>query len=186
MRSAAQKAVLKWQCLHDKETKPVYFAIAENTPQDLLVILNSWIHNPEGVPPPVRDLDDGLDLEDVDVWEWVQRITPRPKFGGTRETTAQFKKMLWSIFSEPMKWDGLVGTQFRPPANPDLCSSATSVFIWTGSFSSVTEEEIAQWLGMHAGVYPQVAHKRIEPYAAHLITGICYNNPTRIAAEHRS
>ena len=74
------------------------------------MILNSWIHNPEGVPPPVRDLDDGVDLDDVDVWEWAQRITPRPKYGGMRETAAQFKKMLWNIFSEPMKWDNLVGT----------------------------------------------------------------------------
>ena len=114
------------------------------------MILNSWFHNPEGVPPLVQDLDDGLDLEDVDVWECVRCITPRPKFGGIRETTTQFKKMLWSIFSEPMKWHGLVGTQFRAPTKPNLCSSATSIFIWTGPFSSVTEEEIAQWLGMHA------------------------------------
>ena len=90
--------------------------------------------------------------------------------------------MLWSIFSEPMKWDKLVGTQFRPPAKPNLRSSATSVFIWTDSFSSVTEKEIAQWLGMHAGVYPLLAHRNIEPYATRLITGICYNNPARIAA----
>src|SRR3977135_3928877 len=185
MRSAPQKAALKRQRLHEKATKPEYFAIAEDTPEDLKLILNSWIHNPEGVPPPVRDLDDGLDLDDVDVWEWAWRITPRPKYGGTWETAAQFKKMLWSIFSEPMKWDTLVGTQFRPPAKPNLRSAATSVFIWTDSFSSVTEKEIAQWLGMHAGVYPLLAHKTIEPYAACLITGICYNNPARIAAEPR-
>ena len=48
------------------------------------------------------------------------------------------------------------------------------------------EEEIAQWLGMHAGVYLQVAHKYIEPYADRLITGKCCNKPTKIAAKHHS
>jgi len=39
---------------------------------------------------------------------------------------------------------------------------------------------------MHAGVYPQGAHKYLEPYAARLITGKCYNKPAKIAAKHHS
>ena len=52
--------------------KPKCFEIREDTPEDMLVMLHSWQHNPEGVPAAIRQEDDSsLNLSDVDIWMWL-------------------------------------------------------------------------------------------------------------------
>jgi hypothetical protein len=56
------------------------FGIHPSTPGDMVPVLQSWQHNPEGVPLPIRGKSDGtLNTSDIDVWMWLKRLSPKSR-----------------------------------------------------------------------------------------------------------
>ena len=71
---AALWRVTDHSCAH----KVRLITILPTTPVDTQPLLQGWQLNPDGVPPAVRQEDDGtMNLLDVDIWMWVQVIAPK-------------------------------------------------------------------------------------------------------------
>jgi hypothetical protein len=67
----------------------------------MIDMLDNWVRNPVGIPPPICDDGPGLNIIDVDMYLWVCTITPK-------ESKDLFTKMLLGIFSTPGRWEQLV------------------------------------------------------------------------------
>jgi hypothetical protein len=89
---------------HIDNPKPNRFGIHPSTPKDMVPMLQSWQHNPEGVPLSIRGEADGtLNTSDIDVWMWLKKLSPK-----SRPPNATLWASLISLFSEPGRWGGLV------------------------------------------------------------------------------
>jgi hypothetical protein len=110
--------------------KPKRFGIHLSTPGDMVPVLQSRQHNPEGVALQIRGESDGtLNTSDVDVWMWLKQLSPK-----SRPTNSTLWVSLISLFSEPGRWSGLVDPQecLNPQAET-LRGSVTSPFPIAGA-----------------------------------------------------
>jgi hypothetical protein len=63
----------------------------------MVPMLQSWQHNPKGVPLPIRGESDGmLNTSDIDVWMWLKKLSLK-----SRPPNATLWVSLVSLFSEP-------------------------------------------------------------------------------------
>jgi hypothetical protein len=74
--------------------KPNRFGIGPGTAGDIVAVLQSWQHNPDGVPLPIRGEPDGtLNTSDIDVWMWLRQLSPK-----SRPPNATMRAPLISLF----------------------------------------------------------------------------------------
>ena len=73
--------------------------------------------NPEGVPTAIRQEDDGsLNLSDVDIWMWLNIITP--------SKGVMIRQRLMQLFGEAGQWASLVNTsKLLAPHSSELHNS---------------------------------------------------------------
>jgi hypothetical protein len=153
--------------------RPNRFGIHPSTPGDIVPVLQSWQHNPEGIPLPIRGESDGtLNIGEVDIWMWLKQLSPK-----SRLTNSMLWASLISLFSEPGRWSGLVEPrECLTPQAETLRGSVTSPFPINGcNTSTIPQSEIAQWLATYGGLTPDCV-PRIEAYAARHLTKQAYNS----------
>jgi len=153
--------------------KPDRFGIHHRTPGDMVPVLKSWQHNPEGVPLPIRGEADGtLNTSDVDIWMWMKKLSPK-----SRPPNATLWASLISLFSEAGQWGSLVDPrECLTPQTENLRGSVTSPFPINGrDTSTIPPSEIARWLATYGGLTPDRA-PRIEAYIARLLTKKAHNS----------
>jgi hypothetical protein len=139
------------------------FGIHDRTPGDMVPVLKSWQHNPEGIPLPIRgELDGTLNTSDVDIWMWLKQLAPK-----SRPPNATLWVPLISLFSEAGRWGGLVDPwECLTPQTENLRGSVTSPFPINGrDTSTIPPSEIARWLATYGGLTPDRV-PRIEAYVA--------------------
>ena len=103
------RAALRRVASSSRANKVSLITILPTTPVDTQPLLRGWQLNPDGVPPAVRQEDDGtMHLLDVDIWMWVQAIT-------SKTATPTFRWMIWKLFQQPGQRAALVGTSYIPP-----------------------------------------------------------------------
>ena len=88
-------AALRCVTDHSHAHKARLITILPTTPVDTQPLLQGWQLNPDGVPPAVRQEDNGtMHLLDVDIWMWVQVIAPKV-------AAPAFKWVIWKLFQQP-------------------------------------------------------------------------------------
>jgi hypothetical protein len=115
-------------------------------------MLQSWQHNPEGIPLPIRGESDGtLNTSDIDVWMWLKKLSPK-----SRPTNAMLWASLISLFSEPGRWSGLADPrECLTPQAETLRASVTLPFPIAGhDTSTIPPSEITRWLAKYGGLTP--------------------------------
>jgi hypothetical protein len=102
--------------------KPDRFGIGPGTTGEIVAVLQSWQHNPEGIPLPIRGEPDGtLNISDIDIWMWLKKLSLK-----SRPTNAMLWVSLISFFSELGRWSGLIYpreclTPQAEPSGPPSC-----------------------------------------------------------------
>ena len=155
-----------------KDSRPEVFVVENTTSEDMKAQLREWLHNPEGLPPAIREEEDGtLNISDVDVWMWVRSMQPK-------NNAAQFRELLWSVFGEVGYWATAVAGKAAPIlVNGDtMRASCTSTWKWTKSIHDVTRKELSTWLLAHGGVTQTRAKLILEPYARRLLSKKPYSS----------
>ena len=167
-------AALRRATQHSWATNVSLIMILPSTPVDTQPMLRSWQLNPHGVPPAVRQEDDGtMHLLNVDVWMWVQAIAPKT-------AAPAFWRMIWKLFQQPGQWAALVGnTRIPPPMGDTLWSLIKRLYKWgTHTSSTVPIGELALWMTTSAGITTEHA-QWLEHFAARVASGEAHNEPAR-------
>ena len=111
-------AIMRRLCEAYQSKKPPCFKIREDTPNDMQLMLHAWQRNPEGVPTPIRQEDDGsLNLSDVDIWMWLKIITP--------SKGVMIRQQLMQLFGEAGQWASLVDASKLPAPHSSKLRNST-------------------------------------------------------------
>jgi hypothetical protein len=55
-----------------------WFGVGPGTAGNIVMVLQGWKHNPEGVPLlTCGGLDGTLNISDIDVWIWLKMLSPK-------------------------------------------------------------------------------------------------------------
>ena len=157
---------------HSCAHKARLITILPTTPVDTQPLLRGWQLNPNGVPPAIRQEDDGtMNLLDVDIWMWVQVIAPKV-------AAPTFKWVIWKLFQQLGHWAALVCNQHIPPLMGDtLWSSIRQPYEWGAhTASTVPIGELAIWLAEYAGIITEHA-QWLKHFAAQVALGEAHNGP---------
>ncbi|KIJ28730.1 hypothetical protein M422DRAFT_269938 [Sphaerobolus stellatus SS14] len=111
-----------------------------------------------------------VNVNDADVWYWVNLI--KPKYRG-----ADAESMLQYIFSSIGRWEKLVVGRWKRNDSPFLCSPVPVRFEIPRK-QKLDSSEFAYWLGCDAGVTPDLAREKIEPYFIQRSTRTIWNKVT--------
>ena len=165
---ATLRHVTNHSCTH----KARLITILPTTLVDTQPLLRGWQLNPDGVPPAIRQEDDGtMNLLDVDIWMWVQVIAPKV-------AAPVFKQVIWKLFQQPGQWAVLVGNhRIPPPMEVTLRSSIRQPFDWGAhTVSTVPIGELAVWLAEYASITTERA-QWLKHLAAQVALGEAHNGP---------
>src|SRR6266481_5517413 len=72
---------------------------------------------------------------------------------------------LWNIFLVTGRWEQLVEGTWLTMHPDTLWASASRRWGWADNETEVSEEHLARWLGMFAGITADRARLLLEPYA---------------------
>ncbi|KIJ22984.1 hypothetical protein M422DRAFT_276520 [Sphaerobolus stellatus SS14] len=133
-------------------------------------VIQSFNSNPSGVPRNLRLEGLHVNIDDADVWYWVNLI--KPKFRG-----AEAESLLQLIFSSIGRWEKLVAGQWKRNDSPFLCS-LTPARYEIPRHQKLDTSQFAYWLGCDAGVTPELAQEKIEPYFIRCSTRMIWNEVT--------
>jgi hypothetical protein len=105
--------------------KPDWFGVGPGTAGDIITVLHSRKHNPEGIPLLIHGKLDGmLNISDIDVWMRLKKLSPK-----SRPVNMLLKAPLISLFSEPGRWINFVDPrEYLTPQGDTLRLSITSPF----------------------------------------------------------
>ncbi|KIJ40443.1 hypothetical protein M422DRAFT_256690 [Sphaerobolus stellatus SS14] len=121
--------------IHDSEMRRLYIEVARhNDPDWMTEVIQSFNANPSGVPRNLQFEGLHVNINDANVWYWVNLI--KSKYRG-----AEAEVLLQSIFSTPCP------ARYTIPHNQKLNK---------GIFS--------YWLGCEVGVTLELAQEKLEPY----------------------
>ncbi|KIJ53256.1 hypothetical protein M422DRAFT_242384 [Sphaerobolus stellatus SS14] len=112
------------------------------------------------LPKPLEGLH--INVDDADIWYWLNLI--KPKHCG-----AEAEVLLQSIFSAVGKWDQMIAGQWKRNDSPFLCSPTPARYKIHRN-QKFGRNAFTYWLGCEAGVTPNLARDKLEPYFANEIT----------------
>ncbi|KIJ38127.1 hypothetical protein M422DRAFT_259276 [Sphaerobolus stellatus SS14] len=102
---------------------PRNLVACHDDPDWMTDVIQSFNSNPSGVPRNLRLEGLHINVDDTDVWYWVNLI--KPKYQG-----AEAESLLQHIFSSIGRWDKLVVGRWKRNDSPFLCSPAPARTIW--------------------------------------------------------
>ena len=126
-----------------------YFTNLKNTPNNIHTILQSWLHNSEGIPTTIhKEADGSLNLQDIVIWLWLKKLTP------WRKPVSPLKVRLIDLFSTSQQWESLISYyEINQPASDSLWESICGSFpVNSHKALRIPLEEIAQWLVCNASL----------------------------------
>jgi hypothetical protein len=115
-----------------------------------------------------------MNLHDVDIWMWLQKVTPK-------KNSSVFRKSLWALFQQPGRWFQWV-SDLRIPlsAGDTFRASITEAYDWGDRHPrDPSKQELAQWLMQHGGIDIACA-ALLKVFAECSASGIAYNHPARL------
>jgi hypothetical protein len=117
-----------------------------------------------------------MNLHDVDVWMWLQKVTPK-------KSSSVFRKSLWTLFQQSGRWFHLVSDLRIPsPTGDTFRTSVTEAYDWGDGCpppKDHSEQELAQWLVQHGSI--DIARAALlEVFAECLASGAVHNHPARL------
>ncbi|KIJ22966.1 hypothetical protein M422DRAFT_276547 [Sphaerobolus stellatus SS14] len=112
-------------------------------PDWMTEVIQNFNANPSGVPRNLQLEGLHVNVNDADVWYWINLI--KPKYHG-----AETEVLLQSIFSTVGRWDQLVTGQWKRNDSPFLCSSAPARYTMHCN-QKLDRGTFAYWLGCKAG-----------------------------------
>ncbi|KIJ53157.1 hypothetical protein M422DRAFT_242279 [Sphaerobolus stellatus SS14] len=139
-------------------------------PDWMTEVIQSFNSNPSGVPRNLRLEGLHVNVDDADVWYWVNLI--KPKYRG-----AEAESLLQHIFSSIGRWDKLVAGRWKRNDSPFLCSPAPARFE-IPHHQKLDTSQFAYWLGCDAGVTPDLAREKLKPYFIRRSTRTIWNEVT--------
>ena len=165
-------AALQRVASSSRANKVSLITILPTTPVDTQPLLRGWQLNPDGVPPAVRQEDDGtMHLLDVDIWML-----------GASNCTQNSYTCLSADDLEAVPATRAMGSpgwnQLYPPTHWDtLQSSIQRLYEWgVHTACTVPIGELALWLAESAGITTECA-QWIEHFAARVASGEAHNGP---------
>ncbi|KIJ55082.1 hypothetical protein M422DRAFT_239709, partial [Sphaerobolus stellatus SS14] len=133
-------------------------------------VIQSFNSNPSGVPQNLQLEGLHVNVDDADVWYWVNLI--KPKFRG-----AEAESLLQLIFSSIGRWEKLVAGQWKRNDSLFLCSPTPARYE-IPHHQKLDTSQFAYWLGCDAGVTPELAREKLEPYFIQRSTRTIWNEVT--------
>jgi hypothetical protein len=115
-----------------------------------------------------------MNLHDVDVWMWLQKVTPKKNSSG-------FRKSLWALFQQPGCWFHWVSDLCIPaPTGDTFRTSITEAYDWGDHHpKDHSKQELSQWLVQYSGI--NIAHAALlEVFAKHLASSVAHNHPAML------
>ncbi|KIJ35031.1 hypothetical protein M422DRAFT_262770 [Sphaerobolus stellatus SS14] len=111
-----------------------------------------------------------VNVDDANVCYWVNLI--KPKYRG-----AEAELLLQHIFSSIGRWDKLVAGRWKRNDSHFLCSPAPARYE-IPRHQKLNTSQFAYWLGCDAGVTPDLAREKLEPYFIQRSTRTIWNEVT--------
>ncbi|KIJ25021.1 hypothetical protein M422DRAFT_274096 [Sphaerobolus stellatus SS14] len=144
--------------------------VRPDDPDWMINVVQTFNVNPSGIPRNLRLEGVHINVDDADVWYWLNLI--KPKFRG-----AEAEVLLQSIFSTVGKWDQMIAGQWKRNDNPFLCSPTPARYKIHRN-QKFDRKAFAYWLGCEAGVTPNMARDKLEPYFVRQVTKTVWNEVT--------
>ncbi|KIJ43522.1 hypothetical protein M422DRAFT_253098 [Sphaerobolus stellatus SS14] len=119
-------------------------------------VIQSFNSNPSGVPRNLQLEGLHFNVDDTDIWYWVNLI--KPKLRG-----AEAESLLQLIFSSIGRWEKLVAGRWKRNDSLFLCSPTPARYE-IPCHQKLDTSQFAYWLGCDAGVTPELAREKIKPY----------------------
>jgi hypothetical protein len=107
-----------------------------------------------------------MNLHDVDIWMWLQKVTPK-------KNSSRFRKSLWVLFQQPGCWFQWVSNLHIPLSMGDTFrASVTEAYNWGDCHArDHSEQELAQWLMQYGGI--DIARAALlKVFAKHSASGV--------------
>ncbi|KIJ41829.1 hypothetical protein M422DRAFT_255153 [Sphaerobolus stellatus SS14] len=133
-------------------------------------VIQSFNANPSGVPQNLRLEGLHVNINNADIWYWVNLI--KPKYRGP-----EAEVQLQHIFSSVGRWDQLVAGQWKRNDSIFLCSPAPARYT-IPHHQNLDKSHFTYWLGCDAGVTPTLAREKLEPYFIRRSTRTIWNEVT--------
>ncbi|KIJ56334.1 hypothetical protein M422DRAFT_239557 [Sphaerobolus stellatus SS14] len=131
---------------------PRNLVACHDDPDWMTEIIQSFNVNPSGVPRNLHLEGLHVNVNNADVWYWVNLIKPR-------------------------RWDQLVAGQWKRNDSPFLCSLAPVRYA-IPCHQRLNKGHFAYWLGCDPGVTPKLAQEKLEPYFIRHFTRMIWNKVT--------
>ncbi|KIJ47824.1 hypothetical protein M422DRAFT_248398 [Sphaerobolus stellatus SS14] len=133
-------------------------------------VIQSFNANPSGVPRNLRLEGLHVNVDNADIWYWVNLI--KPKYRG-----AEAEVLLQHIFSSVGRWDQLVAGRWKRNDSIFLCSPAPARYTMP-RHQKLDKSHFAYWLGCDTGVAPTLAREKLKPYFIGRSTRTIWNEVT--------
>ncbi|KIJ32267.1 hypothetical protein M422DRAFT_265931 [Sphaerobolus stellatus SS14] len=144
--------------------------VRPDDPNWMINVVQTFNVNPSGIPRNLRLEGVYINIDDADIWYWLNLI--KPKFRG-----AEAEALLQSISSTVGKWDQMIAGQWKRNDSPFLCSP-TPMRYKIHHNQKFDRRVFTYWLGCEAGVTPDLAQAKLEPYFVRRVTKTIWNEVT--------
>ncbi|KIJ28692.1 hypothetical protein M422DRAFT_269993 [Sphaerobolus stellatus SS14] len=145
--------------------------VCPDDPNWMINVVQTFNTNPSGIPHNLRLEGIHINVNDADIWYWLNLI--KPKFHG-----AEAEVLLQSIFSTVGKWDQMITGQWKRNDSPLLCSPTPARYTIHRN-QKFDRRAFTYWLGCEAGVTPDLARDKFEPYFVRRATKTIWNEVTQ-------
>ncbi|KIJ49300.1 hypothetical protein M422DRAFT_246387 [Sphaerobolus stellatus SS14] len=115
-----------------------------DNPDWMTKVIQSFNMNPSEVPRNIRLEGLHVNIDNADVWYWVNLI--KPKYRG-----AEAEALLQHIFSSVGRWDQLVAGRWKRNGSPFLCTPAPARYT-IPCHQKLDKGHFTYWLGCDAGM----------------------------------
>ncbi|KIJ40889.1 hypothetical protein M422DRAFT_256072 [Sphaerobolus stellatus SS14] len=117
-------------------------------PNWMMNVIKAFNVNPSGIPRNLRLEGLHINVDNADVWYWLNLI--KPKYHG-----AEAEILLQSIFSTVGKWDQIIAGQWKRNDSPFLCSPAPERYTIHRN-QKFDRSTFAYWLGLTKTIWNEV------------------------------
>ncbi|KIJ25120.1 hypothetical protein M422DRAFT_273942 [Sphaerobolus stellatus SS14] len=141
--------------------------VRPDDPDWMINVIQTFNVNPSGIPQNLRLEGVHINVNDADIWYWLNLI--KPKFCGV-----EAEVLLQPIFSTVGKWDQMIAGQWKRNDSPFLCSPTPARYKIHRN-QKFDRRAFTYWLGCEAGVTPDLARDKLEPYFVQHVTKTIWN-----------
>ncbi|KIJ40429.1 hypothetical protein M422DRAFT_256669 [Sphaerobolus stellatus SS14] len=172
------------QDIHDAEMHRLYAEAKalpphQQTPDHMAVMfhINGYAQSLPGLPRNLVAHHDDPDWMTDIIQSFNSNPSGFPKTFNWKYRGAEAESLLQHIFSSTGRWDELVAGRWKRNDSPFLCSPAPARYE-IPHHQKLDTSQFIYWLGCDAGVTPDLAREKIEPYFLQCSTRTIWNKVT--------